>query len=184
MLDDKPIVDAFTISGSLVYLPTTYRASMYSQMEVLRRARGYRSRDFLVPEDVIEPVKAFSQVEYQVQVQPGSYLWGMTLSAPDAINEVENSEQFLHVQVTDNCTETPLFSDYVRGNNLRPVTGPALRHPHLTGPRLVGEPGTLNVEVYNNSANDIRCQLVLLMAEPCVPPQSMVQALSEAGLIL
>jgi hypothetical protein len=176
-------VDAFTLSASLLYLPTTFRASVYAQMEVLRSARGYRSRDFLVPEDVIQPVGAFSQVEYQIQVQPGSYLWGMILTAPDTLNEVGSSEQFLHVQVTDNCTETPLFSDYVRGLNLAPVGGPALRWPYLTMARLVGEPGTLNVEVYNNSANPVTCQLVLMMAEPCVPPASMVEALKEAGLV-
>lgn len=180
---EPPIVDGFVYSNSLVYLPTTYRASVYAQMEVLRRARGYRSRDFLVPEDVIQPVKAFSQVEYQVQAQPGSYLWGLTFSAPAELNDLENPEQFIHIQITDNCTETPLFSDYARGANLTPVTGPGLRHPHLVTPRLLGEPGTLNVEVYNRASVDIKCQLVLLMAEPCVAPESMHEALKEAGLI-
>lgn len=182
--EDRPIVDGFLYSSSLLYLPTTFRASCYVQMEVLRRARGYRSRDFLVPEDVIEPVAAYSQVEYQTQMQPGSYVWGLTLSAPDDLNEVSGSEQFLHVQITDNCTETPFFSDYCRGLNLTPVTGPGLRNPMLlTSPRIVGEPGTLNVEVYNNSANAIFCQLVIMTADPCVPPESMVEVLREMGLV-
>lgn len=181
--EDRAIVDGFLYSSSLVYLPTTFRVSVYAQMDVLRRARGFRSRDFLVPEDVIEPVPAYSQVEYQVQTQPGCYVWGLTLTAPDGLNAVSNSEQFLHIQITDNCTETPFFSDYVRGENLKPVTGPGLRHPYLTMARLIGEPGTLNVEVYNNSANAIFCQLVVMCAEPCVPPDSMVQVLREMGLV-
>lgn len=183
-MQNPPIVDGFVYSGSLVYLPTTFRASVYAQMEVLRRARGYRSRDFLVPEDVIEPVAAFSQVEYQVQAQPGSYLWGLMFSAPATLNDdLENAEQFIHLQVTDNCTETPLFSDYVRGQNLIAVTGPGLRNPYLVTPRIIGEPGTLNVEVYNRSSQALFCQLVLMMAEPCVAPESMREALKEAGLI-
>lgn len=182
--EDRPIVDAFLYSASLLYLPTTFRASVYAQMDVLRRTRGYRSRDFLVPEDVIEPVQAYSQIEYQIQVNPGSYVWGLILSAPDELNEVESSEQFLHVQITDNCTETPFFSDYVRGNNLKPVTGPGLRHPSLlTQPRIIGEPGTVNVEVYNNSANNVFCQLVIMCAEPCVPPESMMEVFREMGLV-
>ncbi len=181
--EDAPIVDGFLLSGSLVYLPTTFRASVYAQMDVLRRARGFRSRDFLVPEDVIEPIAAYSQVEYQVQTQPGCYVWGLMLTAPDDLNEVENSEQFLHVQITDNCTETPFFSDYVRGENLKPVTGPGLRNPYLTMARLIGEPGTLNVELYNNSANPVFAQLVIMCAEPCVPPESMVEVLREMGLV-
>jgi hypothetical protein len=186
---DSPIVDGFVYSASLLYLPTTFRASVYSQMEVLRRAKGYRSRDFLVPEDVIQPVPAYSQVEYQIQAQPGSYVWGLILTAPTVLNNVgevreENFEQFLHVQITDNCTETPFFSDYVRGLNLTPVTGPGLRHPSLlTQPRIIGEPGTLNVEVYNNFSSQIFCQLAIMCAEPCVPPESMVEALRDVGLV-
>jgi len=182
---EPPIIDGFVYSASLLYLPTTFRASVYSQMEVLRRARGFRSRDYLVPEDIIQPVKAFSQVEYQVQAQPGSYVWGLMFTAPDSLNVVANSEKFIHIQITDNCTETPFFSDYRRGNTLKPVTGPGSRNPELlTQPRLLGEPGTLNVEVYNNSANDVFCQLVILTAEPCVPPESMVEVLREAGLMV
>ena len=181
-----PIVDGFVYSASLMYLPTSYRASALAQMDLLRRATGYRTRWYLVPVDEFEPVPAFSNLEYQVGVQYGSYFWGLSLSAP--FNEVEEeagSVPYIHVQITDACTETPLFSDYVRGPQIAP-TGlhpQGQRWPVLLTPRLVGKPGLLNVEVYNRASVDIRCQVALFVAEPSVPPETLTNALIDAGLI-
>jgi hypothetical protein len=180
---DKPVVDGFVNSASLLYLPTTYRASALAQMEVLRKAKGYRTRWYLVPEDLEEPVKAFSQLEYQVRLQPGSYVWGLTFSAPFDETGLYAAipSKFITVRITDDCTETSFFSDYAKGVQLEPVPGTAKRHPMLITPRLVGEPGTLSVEIYNSADVDIRCQLAILVAEPCVPPESMAQALIQSG---
>lgn len=184
MLGERQLVDGFVYSASMLYLPTTYRASALANMEVLRRARGYRTRWYVVPEDLENPVVAFSQLEYQVQCQPGSYVWGVSFSAPfNEINRDTKSSTFIRVQVTDNCTETPFFSDYTLGVQLEPVTGSAHRHPTLIMPRLVGQPGTLAVELYNSASVDIRCQLALLVAEPCVPPHEMVHQLMAAGVV-
>jgi hypothetical protein len=180
MKRDRELVDGFLYSASMLYLPTTYRASALANMEVLRKARGYRTRWYLTPEDLENPVAAYSQMEYQVQCQPGSYVWGVTFSAPFA--EVENASSSIFIQVTDDCTETHFFSDYTRGVQFEPVAGSAHRHPVLIMPRIVGQPGTLSVELYNSAAVDIRCQLALLVAEPCVPPHEMIQALQNAGV--
>ena len=183
MLADRQLVDGFLYSASMLYLPTTYRASALANMEVLRMARGYRTRWYLTPEDLENPVPAFSQLEYQIQCQPGSYVWGITFSAPfNEINKDTKSSTFIYLQVTDDCTETPFFSDYTKGVQFEPVRGTAHRHPTLIMPRIVGQPGTLSVELYNSAAVDIRCQLALLVAEPCVPPHEMVQALIDAGV--
>ena len=181
MLAERQLVDGFLYSASMLYLPTTYRASALANMEVLRRARGYRTRWYLSPEDLENPIPAYSQLEYQVQCQPGSYVWGVTFSAPFE-REVEFASSFIHVQVTDDCTETPFFSDYTKGVQFEPVPGSAHRHPTLIMPRIVGQPGTLSVELYNSAVVDIRCQLALLVAEPCVPPHEMMQALVDAGV--
>lgn len=180
MLAERQLVDGFVYSASMVYLPTTYRASALANMEVLRRARGYRTRWYVVPEDLENPIAAYSQMEYQVQVQPGSYVWGITFSAP--FGEVENASSSIFVQVTDNCTETPFFSDYTKGVQFEPVIGSAHRHPTLIMPRIVGQPGTLAVELYNSAAVSIQCQLALLVAEPCVPPHEMIHQLIQAGV--
>lgn len=181
MEPDNQLVDGFLYSASLLYLPTVYRASALAQMEVLRRARAYRTRWYLAPEDYEQPIPAFSQNEYQVQVMPGTYIWGMTFSAP--FGEVELASSFIHVQVTDACTETPLFSDYLKGVNLEPIPGNDQQEPFLIMPRLIGEPGLINVELYNGASEDIRCQLALLVAEPAVPPREMQAALIAAGYV-
>jgi hypothetical protein len=96
----------------------------------------------------------------------------------------------VHVQITDVCTETPFFSDYVRGVSF--LTAPSLvtnfypsgtfRAPHLLAqPRLIGDPAKLDVELYNSSAVDIPCQLVIMVAEPCLPPDQMRILLQRAG---
>lgn len=181
MLRERELVDGFLYSASMLYLPTTYRASALANMEVLRKARGYRTRWYIAPEDLQNPIAAYSQMEIQLQCQPGSYVWGLTFSAPFA--EVELASSFIRIQITDNCTETPFFSDYVQGAQLEPVTGSAHRHPTLIMPRIVGQPGTLSVELYNSAAVDIRCQLAILVAEPCVPPHEMTEALINAGVV-
>ena len=178
---ERQLVDGFLYSASMLYLPTTYRASALANMEVLRKARGYRTRWYLSPEDLENPVLAYSQLEYQVRCQPGSYVWGVTFSAP--FGEVELASSFITVQVTDDCTETPFFSDYTKGVQFEPVTGSSKRHPTLIMPRIVGLPGTLTIELYNAAAVDIRCQLALLVAEPCVPPHEMTEALVNAGVV-
>ena len=180
---EQELVDGFVYSGSMLYLPTTYRASALANMEVLRRAVGYRTRWYLTPEDLEDPVAAFSQMEYQVSVQIGSYVWGVSFSAPFAETGEDGAPaKFIHIQVTDDCTETPFFSDYTRGDNLEPVPQSNQRYPLLIMPRIVGQPGTLSVEVYNRASVDIRCQLALLVAEPCVPPDELERLMVAAGL--
>ena len=180
---ERQLVDGFLCSASMLYLPTTYRASALANMEVLRKARGYRTRWYISPEDLENPVAAFSQLEYQVRCQPGSYVWGVTFSAPFHDSGEETADgSFITVQVTDDCTETPFFSDYTKGVQLEPVTGSGRRHPVLIMPRIVGLPGTLTIELYNAAPVDIRCQLALLVAEPCVPPHEMTEALINAGV--
>jgi hypothetical protein len=180
---ERPVVDGFLNSASQLYLPTSYRASALSQMEVLRRAKGYRTRWFISPVDLDEPIPAFSQLEYQVQVQPGSYVWGIGFSAPFAEAELVSSS--IRVQVTDACTETPFFSDYTKGVQFEPVsTHPNFaRYPTLIMPRIVGEPGLLDVELYNSLSVSVRCQLVLFVAEPIVPPGDILDALIQSGLV-
>ena len=77
MLTDRQLVDGFLYSASMLYLPTTYRASALANMEVLRRARGYRTRWYLSPEDLEEPVPAYSQLEYQIRCKRGAMCGGL-----------------------------------------------------------------------------------------------------------
>lgn len=174
---ERPVVDGFLNSASQLYLPTSYRASALVSMEVLRRANGFRTRWFLSPLDIQDPIPAYSQVEQQIGVEAGSYLWGLSFSAPFA--EIAGASSYITIQITDSCTEVPLFSDYAKGVQFEPVTGAAQRNPVLIMPKLISAPGFLDIEIYNAANVAIRCQLAILVAEPRVPPVSMMRMLVE-----
>lgn len=192
---DAPILDGFVLSASMLYLSTTYRASALAQMEVLRRSRGYRTRWYLVPDDLNVPVPAYDQLEQQINVPPGSYLWGLAFSIPTVLN-TSLVTTTVHIQITDACTETALFSDYAyyyQVQSAAPANGSMnRRNPMiLAQPAPIGQPGLVDVEIYNGSVDGstppvgvaVNCQLALLFAEPCVPPEQMQRLLEEAGLV-
>lgn len=186
-LIQKDIVDGFTMSASQLLLPTSYRASVIAQMDVLRRAQAMRARHYIAPLSSDEPIPEYKQVEYEVTAQPGSYVWGMSF----AIFESEiDSAELIHIQISDACTETPFFSDYPRAINF--MTDPGLnstffatgfaRAPHLFAqPRLIGDPAKITIEIYNSSDSDVHCQVVLFVAEPCLPPDEMAQMMGVAN---
>ncbi len=177
----KPIVDGFTYSLSRTVAADSYYSQCVAQLELLRRANGYRAKWHTVPDDIGEPVPAFGQLEYQVNVQPGSYLWAYMF----AITQDTNAPTDIYVQVTDACTETPMFSDYARGSIFAENTsGIGTNRPPclLSQPYLIGDPGLINVEIYNKAATDTLCQLVLLFAEPELPPEQMKAYLRQRGV--
>lgn len=190
ILVERDIVDGFTMSASQLLVPTSSRALTLGQLDVLRRASAMRPRHYIAPLSSDEPVSAYSQNEYQISVMPGSYVWG--LSAAVYASEIA-SANLLHVQITDVCTETPFFSDYVRlisfltDSSLVPTFYPrgTFRAPHLLAqPRLIGDPAKIDVEIYNSSSMNLHPQLVLYVAEPCVPPDQMKILLEKAGYVL
>ena len=184
IIGESPIVDGFVHSASLLYLSTTYRASVMQQMDVLRRARSYRCRWFNIPDNLNEPIAAFSQVEQQIHVRPGSYWWGAIASAPGKLNsDTTGLESRVHIKITDSCTEVPFESDYTYAISVYAAnqTNANARNPMLLSqPRLIGDPGLLNVELYNNDSVTVNVQLVLFVAEPMLPPDQIINYLENA----
>jgi hypothetical protein len=189
---ERDICDGFAMSNSQLLVPTSYRALILGQMDVLRRASAFRPRHYIVPDSLEEPIAAYSQVEYQIAPQPGSFLWGLSFAM--FASEVDSGlAPLVHVQITDVCTETPLFSDYPRAMNF--LCDPTLiglsgqfatgtfRAPHLLSqPRIIGDPAKLDCEIYNSNSAEVHCQLVLFIAEPCLPPDQFVQLLKAQGV--
>ena len=164
---EPDIVDGFTYSMRTIMNVTNYRSSALAQMEFLRRAQGYTARWYTAPNTIDEPQSQYSQVKYQLNITPGSYIWGISTWFPNvAFGEL------VHIMVTDACSELPLFSDYVRGDLLLPDLGRGANGPMLLPqPRLISEPGSVNVEVYlgKSSSEDglDSIQVVFFTAEPC-----------------
>ena len=163
-------VDGFMYNSCLLYLPNRFMPAALTQLETLRRAQNFRARWFCIPDAQAEPIAAYDTFQYQVNIAPGSYLWGMmfnNLTAPNI-----NSD--LLISVVDACTGIPLFNDFVNATIASPGAAgapPTLTSRNLpvllTQPRLVLEPGLVDVEIANQTNGSRTCQLVLMFAEPC-----------------
>ncbi len=168
LIEPFDVVDSFTYTTTLRLLQTQYRAGVLAQMEVLRRAKSYKARFYTAPDSLVEPVLAFGQVETQIRAVPGTYIWGLSLYAATTTS--------LKIQVTDTSTEVPLFSDYIQAALMKPSAAGG-RVPFLLGqPRLITEPGQVNVEIYNDNDTDNIVQLVLFCAEPVLPNPDIHEA--------
>lgn len=169
------IVDGFSYNTTLEELPLRWEPMALAQLETLRRAANYRAHWYVVPDDVAHQIDPFDTFYYQVRAAGGSYLWGYRF----AVMPVPNQEQAppspgnLLIQVTDSCTGIPLFQDFINAagaavNSRNAADFGARVNPIiLTQPRLVLEPGLINVEIANRTGNSLLCQLILMLAEPC-----------------
>lgn len=162
--------DGFTLDPATRYLPNRYMPGALGQMDVLRRANGYRPRWFLVPDDFNQPLAAYSTIEYQIQVAGGSYLWGLLFTQLNGAS-VEVAPTGVVFQITEACNGLTLFDDFISGSafsHFQAVALPRGMEPvvPLCQPRLFLEPGTVNVEMCNLGAAVANCQLLLMFAEP------------------
>lgn len=171
-MSKAPIVDGFTHSMTVLMLPTTYRALVLAQMEVLRRSTNYQFKMYSAPDAENETIVAFSQNEYQVKMRPGTLIWGAWMATPNG----GNLSPLIFFQVTDMSTGTALMSDYECAQLVSATINPAParqfgRYPYLLAePRTVSGNGQVVIEVYNSSASAATVQLVLFCAEPIPLP--------------
>lgn len=162
------VVDGFALSTTLRLLPSVSRAHALAQLETLRQARGYKARYYPAPDDLVLPIAGYGQVETQIRMVAGTYIWGLSVVTVIPEDSEATSSQ-VRIQVTDMATEIPLFSDYIQSVLMEQTAGLAHRAPDiLAEPRLIGEPGTVNVEIYNDNADEVTVQLVLYCAEPVI----------------
>ena len=181
-MEQHNIIDGFTYSLNRLLLPINYAVAALAQMETLRLASGYQFKAYVVPQPEnpfgssgeTNYVPAYGQTEQQIRIDPGSYLYGWAFYAGSS----DNTGLF-HILVTDQCTETPLSSDYILAS-LLDISSPFTTTIHapclLAQPRLISDPGLVNVEIYNNSSEPIPGQLVLYTAapRPLPPPNTLV----------
>lgn len=157
----RPKVDGFSYNVNNLLVPQRFFSYALGQLDLLRRARNFRARWWVVPARG-EVIAAYDTLQYQCDVANGSRLYGVMFSAvsPSTIADWA-------VSVVDSCTGVPLFNDFVVAQaisgNFATGNVPVL----LTQPRLILDPGLVAVEIANRSGNDRVCQLLLMFAEPC-----------------
>lgn len=162
MLTVKPIVDGFMWNTSLLILPNQFGPDALMELEILRRAHNYRARWWCIPDDEGQPIAAFDTFQFQVEVSPGAYLWGMMFATVGGAAATD-----LLVSVVDSCTGIPLFNDFVNAGNMTPTGNSKMLPVIMTKPRLILAPGLVNVEIANRANQNRTCQLLLMFAEPC-----------------
>lgn len=167
----KQVVDGFTYNTMLQYLPVRYFPDALAQLDILRRAANFRARWWVVPDDLDQPIAPYDTLYYQVSVAPGSYFWGYNfavISATDPDGDpTEVAATDMLVQAVDSCTGIPLFMDFAIGAGLHTDYSARCLPILLTQPRLILEPGLVNVEISNRTENTITCQLLMHFAETC-----------------
>ncbi len=177
----KPVVDGFSYSLTRLVTPLSFYQNCVAQLDTLRRANGYHMRVYNVPDDLDEPIAAYGNLEYQVRTQPGAYLWAVQFALTQgSAGSVTN----ISIQVTDACTESKIFSDYTLGSAFAETTsGVGFNRPPclLDQPFLIGAPGLVNVEIYNNFNQSITCQLLLFFAEPSLPMGELAKIFQASG---
>lgn len=171
MLTLPQIVDGFSYNDQLIYLPDRYFPMALQGLDLLRRASNFRVREFCLPTNFEVPINPFDTLYHQIEVAGGSYLWGynfvsLSATAPGG-GPVATTATDLLIQAVDSCTGIPLFQDFASGGG-NSSNGNARCFPIiLNQPRLILDPGLVNVEITNRTANSITCQLRLRFAESC-----------------
>jgi len=165
------VVDGFTYNTQLLYLADRYFPNALAQLDILRRAANYRPRWYCVPDDIDQPINPYDTLYYQIEVAANSYCWGYSfasISANDPNGDpAETTASDLLIQAVDACTGVPLFQDFASGGgNHSNFTARAVPIV-LSQPRLILNPGLVNVEIANKTPNTITCQLLLHFAVPC-----------------
>jgi hypothetical protein len=160
---ERPVIDGFCLDLTTLFVPGRYIPAALGQLEALRKSGLYRSRWYAVPEEPIT-IAAYDTFEQQVRIVPGSYLWGITSAGfiPGML-----------VRIVEGSTGIPFMSDFMWGQNLAQGTPQVTL---LTQPRLIVDPGYVDVEISNPFPLAIPMpglpeqtpQLVLMCAEPCV----------------
>lgn len=173
------VVDGFSLDLSILPVPGQYRTHAVSQMEALRRAGGYVPQ-WLVAPDTGKQVLSYGQtVEYQADLDPGSWIWGYNFSATFVADEILFNQPFRVSVLVEDAAGPILSGDYARGN----AWGLLRSGQDLGGapclfdePIPVVAPGRFNFVFARNEDTDsvadldVTVQLVLSVAKPCKGP--------------
>ena len=176
-------VDGFSYNTELLYLPNRYFPNALAELDILRRANNYKPRWFTIPDDAGEPVQPFDTYYYTCEVADGSYCIGYEFASLSALNQAGGNAATtaadICIQATDVCSGISLFQDFANGLGCHSDGSARCSPILLSRPRLILNPGLVNVEISNRTANLITCQLLLLFAEPC---RLIDEAMLERGM--
>jgi hypothetical protein len=167
----KQVVDGFSYNTMLLWLWNRFFPNALAQLDVLRRAANYRTRWWVIPDDIDQPIQPYDTLYFQCEVSAGSYLWGYSFASISATDPsdtpVATTASDILLQAVDSCTGIPLFQDFANGGGCHSDFSARMLPILLSQPRLILEPGLVNVEMANRTPNTIFCQWLMHYAESC-----------------
>lgn len=180
--EQDTIADAFTLNTGFRNNPYNYYTVALKQIRALRECSLFRCKLFPVPEpmpingggvETFQTVAAYSTARYTVRLIPNSYVWGLAYVEMQT-NFTQTLGRSATIQITDACTGLDFFDDFLiasafeffrtTGSSYPPNPFPSI----LIQPKLIQDPGLLNVQVSNRVSGPLLCQLVLFVAEPAI----------------
>lgn len=165
------IADGFTLHPGMIEAPGRYEPMAIAQLELLRKSRTYRPYWVRLPENY-QQVPAYGSWSYQAHLKPGSWLYGLQLTVLDIVGApvLSMNSPVLSVQITETYSGAQIFSEHSR---TQPLCNQCwfgdpsrLQFFLLSEPKVVIDPGDLDVEVCNLTDLARTWQLVLFTAEP------------------
>jgi hypothetical protein len=161
-----PIVDGFTLNTNL-RCNLRFQALALQRFEAMRRSGGMRSKYWVTPQNSYLSIPAYDAFEESIAIVPGSIIWGI-IFVNSVVEGVVNSGPF-SFQITESCTDVPLFSEVVRTDLYEASDGIEARNGQkiLARPLIISEPGQLNVQICSQqSTAALGVQVILCGGEP------------------
>lgn len=167
------IIDGFSYNDQNRHLPSQGAFETFlNNMDPLRRASGFRVREWAVPDNANIPIIGYdTYISEQIQIAAGSFMWGYNFSVISATNPDDSSATplitDLNLQLVDACTGVPLFQDFANAG-VGKTGANAPGHPILLSrPRPILEPGLVVAQIANCTAKNYIVQWRIRFAESC-----------------
>lgn len=174
-LPSAEIQDGIALQHLWVPMSNSYDALAAEQLRELRIANGMRPYMIVIPPDG-QTIAPWDTYRRQFSVPAGSWLIGFA-----TVGGFASSAQ-RRVSIKDSCTGLPLFSDFIGGGALYTGLECAIGLQALPSPRLIGDPGTIDVELAQLTGGaTITYSLVIVFSVP-VPTVPVRRYVNPGGI--
>lgn len=165
------VADGISMNAALRFLPERSFPAFFGHLDYIRCNKDhYRARYVTLPFDASQPIEARDTNVTVQKLNVGSIVWGLNFDA------VDGSLSDFEVQISDIHTSRKLWSQSVQATALS-ADGSTDLYPVIIEPLYMraprGSDPKLKVEITNKASSDQRCQLLVLVAEPCSTQLSM-----------
>lgn len=130
-----------------------------AQLSPLAYDDCYQPKYYKAPDDNQEVIAAGAYLKYGLEITPGSIVWGIYHPAANGVNDPGFVFKITDMETGIEIWDSPTPDMFV--SNSGPGKFPWL----LNSPCPVTGAGLFNVEFWNNSGVDLRCNLILCVCE-------------------